>query len=206
MRRAVRALPVIVFGGLLGAVIAALGAAVAGPFLSRRVVEGVTAFEVGQITGVAGIIGAVLGAVVAVVAKVGAALLRQPTDPPPRKPPARLSVSMISGAFIGGFFAFSLMPVYKAAFGLHQGVRLLFTPGGFLAFALTFGFGFGASAAGFIVAFSPVVAPVHQRVRVRAQHLYEGPVTNAAELAVLINRIREGGEDALAAGKDFHLE
>ena len=42
-------------------------------------------------------------------------------------------------------------------------------------------------------------------MRVRAQHLYDGPVRDMNELATLVNRIKEGGEDALAAGKEFHL-
>ena len=189
----------------MGGLVAGLISLVFAPFLVRRINPGTSFFEIKRLVLVVGLTGVVLGALAGVVAKLGAALLRRPDDPPPRRPAGRISLGALYGALVGGFFGFSLEPVFMVALSRFENTRILLTAGKFLLLSTTVGVSFGIAAAALVVAFVPSIAPVHRVARVRVQHLYEGPVTNMNELAVLVNRIREGGEDALAAGKEFHL-
>lgn len=208
MRRTIRAAPALALGGGFGALVAGLLALASTPFLVRRMLEKTTSFEVKELTLVLGILGIALGGVAGAVAKVGAALLRQPGDPPPRRPPTRLSLGILAGAVIGGFFGLGLSPVFKALFAHYDATsgQFLLTSGRFIMLSLVLGSAYGVAAAGFVVAFAPSIAPVDRVARVRAQHLYDGPVRDMNDLAVLLNRIKEGGEDALAAGKEFYLQ
>ena len=205
MRRTLRAVPALALGGLFGALVAGVLSLIAVPFLVRRVAAPTTSFELKQLVIVVGLTGVVLGALSAGVAKVGGALLRRPDDPPPRRRPMRLSIAVVSGAVVGGFFGFGLHPVFMAVLGRYDNSQLLLTPGRFFALSTVVGLSFGIAAAALVVAYVPSIAPVHRRVRVRAQHLYEGPVRTMDDLAVLLHRVQEGGQDALAAGKEFHL-
>ena len=205
MRRTIRVLPVVVFGGVLGAVIQGVVSLAFAPFLGNRLADDATAFEFRSMTLVQGGIAIVLGYTAGALVTLGAYLLRQPDDPMPRKPPARVTTGGLLGAAVGGFFGFALTPVMMAVMGRNDNGVLLISPTAYTGFATLAGFFYGAAVAGAVVTFVPSIAPVERRVRVRAQHLYDGAVRTPQELAVLVNRIKEGGEDALAAGKEFHL-
>ena len=205
MRRTVRAVPALALGGLFGGLLAGVLSLAALPFLVRRVVPQTTSLEIRPLVIVVGVTGIILGASAAALAKVGGVLLRRSDDPPPRRRPMPLSAAVVSGAAFGGFFGFGLHPVFMAVLGRYDQSRLLLTPGRFFALSAAVGIAFGIAAAALVVAYVPSIAPVHRRVRVRAQHLYEGPVRDMDELAVLLHRVQEGGQDALAAGKEFHL-
>jgi hypothetical protein len=205
VRRTIRAVPILALGGILGGLVAGLAALVAVPFLVRRVVEMTASFQLQALTVITGLTGLALGSLCGGVVKLGSLLLRRPDDPPPRRPPTKISFSILVGTLIGGFFGFALVPIFKSFLAHYDNGQFLLSPGRFVMLSIVIGVAYGIAAAGFIVGFVPSIAPVGRIVRVRAQHLYEGPVTDMTDLGTLVNRIKEGGEDALAAGKHFHL-
>ena len=205
MRRTIRALPALALGGGFGGLLAGALSLVSVPFLVRRVQSGTNTFQLHQLVVVVGLTGIALGGSAGAVARLGSALLRRPDDAPPRRPPMRLSLAVFIGAVIGAFFGFGLHPVFMAVFAHYDQSRILLTAGRFFTLSAVVGMAYGVAAAALVIGLVPSLVPVHRRVRVRAQHLYEGPVRSMDELATLVNRVKEGGEDALAAGKEFYL-